>query len=104
VAAALAVAAAGADLVALAAALAVVGLADGTLLPAILAVRTQHSRPHERGAVFMTAASIKVGAGAAGAGLGGALVAVAGAGPALLAAAGLHAAGALLCVRYRAAS
>ena len=82
-------------------ALAVVGLADGTLLPAILAVRTEHSGPHERGAVFTTAASAKVVAGACGAAGGGLLIAGAGAGTALLAAAALHVLGALLCVRAR---
>jgi sugar phosphate permease len=88
----------------LGAALVVVGIADGTLLPAILLVRTAHSRPGERGAVFTTAASIKVGAGATGAALGGALIGAAGAGTALGAAAALQVAGALLCLGYRAAS
>jgi MFS family permease len=92
------------SLATLGAALTIVGLADGTLLPAILAVRTEHSRPPERGAVFTTAASIKVAAGAAGAGIGGALVGGIGAGTALLVAAGAHVAGALLCLRYRSAS
>ena len=71
------------------------GLADGMLLPAILAVRTAHSRPDERGAVFTTAASAKVAAGACGAAVGGLLIAAAGAAPALLAAAALHVLGAL---------
>jgi hypothetical protein len=81
-----------------------VGVADGMLLPAILAVRAEHTRPAERGAVFTTAASVKIAAGAAGAGAAGVLLTATGASAALLAAAGLHLAGALLCVRYRSAS
>jgi MFS family permease len=104
VAAALALSGAASTLPTLAAALVVVGLADGTLLPATLAVRTEHSRSHERGAVFTTAASIKVAAGAVGAGIGGALIGATGAGTTLLVAAGAHVAGALLCLRYRSAS
>jgi MFS family permease len=100
----LALGAAAPTLATLGAALVLAGLADGALLPAILAVRTEHSRAEERGAVFTTAASIKVAAGAAGAGLGGALAGTTGAATALLVAAGLHVAGALLCVRYRSAS
>jgi MFS family permease len=104
VAAALALAGAGPGLAALTAGLVLAGVADGTLLPAVLVVRTEHSSPEERGAVFMTAASVKVAAGAAGTAAGGVLVTATGAGTALLAAAGLHLAGALLCLRYRAAS
>jgi predicted MFS family arabinose efflux permease len=104
VAVALAVTGVASTLATLSAALVVVGLADGMLLPAILAVRTQHSRPHERGAVFTTAASVKVAAGAAGTGIGGALIGATGADTALLVAAGAHVAGALLCLRYRSAS
>ena len=104
VAAGLTVAGAGPGLGALAAGLVVAGLADGTLLPAILAVRTAHSRPDERGAVFTTAASVKVAAGATGAALGGVLVTATGAATALLVAAALHVAGALVCLRYRSAS
>jgi hypothetical protein len=81
-----------------------VGVADGMLLPAILAVRAEHTRPAERGAVFTTAASVKIAAGAAGAGAAGALLTATGASAALLAAAGLHLAGALLSVRYRSVS
>ena len=104
VAAALGLAAAAPGTPALGAALALTGFADGLLLPAILAVRTRHSPAAERGAVFMTAASLKVAAGAAGAGLGGLVVATAGAGPALLAAAGLHVAGAVVCLPQRGSS
>jgi predicted MFS family arabinose efflux permease len=92
------------SLAGLGAALVVVGIADGTLLPAILLVRSAYSRPDERGAVFTTAASIKVGAGAAGAALGGALIGAAGAATALVVAAVLQVAGALLCLGYRDAS
>jgi MFS family permease len=104
VAAGLAVAGAGASLGALAAGFVLAGLADGMLLPAILAVRTAHSGPEERGAVFTTAASVKVAAGAAGAGLGGLLASATGAATALLVAAALHVLGALVCLRYRSAS
>jgi len=103
VAVALALAGAAPSLVALGAALMLAGLADGALLPAVLAVRSEQSRPDERGAVFTTAASIKVGAGAAGAALGGVLATVTGAGVALLAAAALHVAGALICAGCRGA-
>jgi MFS family permease len=102
--AALAATAAAPGLHTLCIALVAAGLADGMLLPAVLAGRTEHSRPAERGAVFTTAASIKIAAGSAGAGAGGALLTAAGASVALLAAAGLHVLGALLCVRYRSAS
>jgi hypothetical protein len=54
--------------------------------------------------VFTTAASVKVAAGAAGAGLGGILISATGAGTGILAAAGLHVLGALICLRYRSAS
>jgi hypothetical protein len=54
--------------------------------------------------VFTTAASVKVAAGAAGAGLGGLLLTATGAATALLAAAALHVLGALVCLRYRSAS
>jgi predicted MFS family arabinose efflux permease len=101
---ALALAAAAPALALLGAALVIVGLVDGMLLPAILAVRAAHTRPAERGAVFTTAASVKIAAGAAGTGAGGVLLTATGASTALLAAAGLHLAGALLCVRYRSAS
>jgi predicted MFS family arabinose efflux permease len=104
VAPALALAGAIPGLAALGAGLVLAGLADGILLPAILVVRAEHSSPEERGAVFMTAASLKIGAGAAGAAAAGVLVTASGAGTALLAAAGLHGAGALLCLRHRAAS
>jgi predicted MFS family arabinose efflux permease len=100
----LAVAGALPGMAALGAGLVLAGLADGALLPAILAVRTAHSRPEERGAVFTTAASVKVAAGAAGAGLGGLVLSATGAATALLVAAGLHALGALVCLRYRSAS
>jgi predicted MFS family arabinose efflux permease len=104
VAVALVVAGAGPGMIALAAGLLLAGLADGTLLPAILAVRAEHSRPEERGAVFTTAASVKVAAGATGAGLGGFLLTATGAATALLVAAALHGLGALVCLRYRSAS
>jgi MFS family permease len=94
---ALAAGALGPGLAALGAGLALAGVADGVLLPAILSVRARHSRPHERGAVFTTAASLKVGAGAAGAALGGLLVTAAGATIALLAVAALQFAGAAVC-------
>jgi MFS family permease len=97
VAVALGVAAASPGLPLFAAALVAAGLADGVLLPAILAVRAEHSREEERGAVFTTAASVKIAAGAAGAAIGGALVATTGVAAALAAAAALHAAGALIC-------
>jgi MFS family permease len=94
---ALAAGALGPGLVALGAGLALAGVADGVLLPAILAVRAGHSRRHERGAVFTTAASLKVGAGAVGAALGGLLVTATGAMSALLAVAALQLAGAAIC-------
>jgi MFS family permease len=94
---ALAAGALGPGLGALGTGLALAGVADGVLLPAVLAVRAGHSPPQERGAVFTTAASLKVGAGAAGAGLGGLLVTAAGATTALLAAAALQLAGAAVC-------
>src|SRR5215218_6477691 len=90
VAVALVAAAAASGLGALGAALVVVGLADGMLFPAMLAVLTRHSRTEERGAVFTTAASFKIAAGALGAGAGGALITATGATTALLVAAGLH--------------
>jgi predicted MFS family arabinose efflux permease len=102
VAVALVGAAAASGLGTLGAGLVVAGVADGMLFPAMLAVRTRHSRTEERGAVFTTAASLKIAAGALGAGAGGALMTATGAATALLVAAGLHVAGALLC--YRAAS
>jgi MFS family permease len=104
VAGAVALTAAAPSLATLGAALALAGLADGTLLPAILAVRSEQSRPAERGAVFTTAASIKIGAGATGAALGGVFATATGAGTALLAAAALHLAGALICLGYGEAS
>jgi MFS family permease len=105
VALALAAAAASPGLPLLAVALVAAGLADGVLLPAVLAVRAEHSRPEERGAVFTTAASMKIAAGAGGAAIGGALAGATGAATALVAAAALHAAGALLlCLSYRSAS
>jgi predicted MFS family arabinose efflux permease len=85
----------------LGAALVLVGLFDGTLLPAILAVRSEHSNPDERGTVFTTAASVKVAAGATGAALGGVVASATGASAALLLAAALHVAGALICLGYR---
>jgi predicted MFS family arabinose efflux permease len=84
-----------------AAALAVAGVADGVLLPAVLAVRAAHTRPGEREAVFTTAASLKIAVGAAGAGLGGLLLAATGPDAALAAAAALHAAGALVALPPR---
>jgi hypothetical protein len=104
VAAGLALAGAGPGMGALAAGFVLAGVADGLLLPAILAVRTAYSRADERGAVFTTAASVKVAAGAAGAGLGGVLIGATGAATALLVAAGLHVLGAAVCLRYRSAS
>jgi hypothetical protein len=94
---ALAAGAVGPGLVALGAGLALAGIADGVLLPATLAVRAGQSRPDERGAVFTTAASLKIAAGAAGAALGGLLAAAAGATAALLAVAALQLAGAAVC-------
>jgi MFS family permease len=104
VAIALGVAAASPGLPLFGAALVAAGVADGVLLPAILAVRAEHSREEERGAVFTTAASIKIAAGAAGAAIGGALIAATGVAAALAAAAALHAAGALICLRPRSPS
>jgi MFS family permease len=97
---ALAAGAVGPGLAALGAGLALAGVADGVLLPAILAVRAAHSRPEERGAVFTTAASLKIAAGAAGAALGGLLVTTAGATSALLAVAALQLAGAAVCAAF----
>jgi hypothetical protein len=107
--AALGVAAAGDGLALLGAGLVAAGLCDGVLFPSVLAVRTQHTAPGERGAVFTTAASLKIGAGAAGAALAGVTIAAEGATTALLGAAGLHVAGAAVCAatalrRPRAAS
>jgi MFS family permease len=99
----LAAAAAATGFTTLAASLALIGAADGVLLPALLAVRVRHSRTHERAAVFTTAASLNVAAGAAGAAIGGVLAGAAGADAALLAAATMHVLGALVCLGYRAA-
>jgi hypothetical protein len=88
-------------LVGLGAGLALAGVADGVLFPALLAVRTARSRREERGAVFTTAASVKIGAAAGGAALGGLLVTEAGATAALLAVAALQLAGAVVCAAAR---
>jgi MFS family permease len=98
---ALAVAAVAPALGALGAGLALAGVADGVLFPALLAVRTARSRREERGAVFTTAASVKIGAAAGGAALGGLLVTEAGATAALLAVAALQLAGAAVCAAAR---
>jgi hypothetical protein len=95
--AALALAGAGGGLAVLGAGLVAAGLCDGVLFPSVLAVRTLHTEPGERGAVFTTAASLKVGVGAAGAGLAGVTIASEGAATALLGVAGLHVAGAAVC-------
>ena len=100
----LAVAGALPGMAALGAGLVLAGLADGALLPAILAVRTAHSRPEERGAVFTTAASVKVAAGAAGRERRRSPALGNDAATGLLVAAGLHVLGALVCLGYRSPS
>jgi MFS family permease len=52
---------------------AVTGLADGPQLAAVFAVRQREAPPRLRGQVFTTAASLKISAGALGAGLAGVL-------------------------------